>query len=171
MLCYIGAGSNLGDRLENIRRAILLLEKTGGVKIKKVSPLYETEPWKGKGKQNDYFNLVLEIDCSITPERLLEELKGVQKKLGRKLRKRRWASREIDLDILFFDNLVVKGKRLYIPHPLIQERFFVLKPLADLAPDLKHPSWPADVKTMLSSLKETGRWRKIGEKIIPRHSK
>ena len=169
MLCYIGVGSNLGDRLKNIRRAIVLLEKTEGVRIKKVSPLYETEPWKGKGEQNDYFNLVLEIDCSLTPLELLEELKAIQKKVGRKPRKRHWAAREIDLDILFFDNWVVKGKRLCIPHPLIQERFFVLKPLADLAPGLKHPLWPLDVKTMLSFLKETGRWRKLDEEIIPKH--
>ena len=112
MLCYIGVGSNLGDRSENIRRAIVLLEKTEKLKVKKVSPLYETEPWKGKGEQNDYFNLVLEIDCSLTPLELLEELKAIQKKVGRKPRKRHWAAREIDLDILFFDNWVVKGKRL-----------------------------------------------------------
>ena len=169
MLCYIGVGSNLGDRSENIQKAVALLEKTEGIKIKKISPLYETEPWKGRGRQNDYFNLVLEIDCSLAPLRLLEELKEIEKKAGRKPRKRRWASREIDLDILFFDDLVVKGKRLCLPHPLIQERFFVLKPLADLAPDLKHSLWPGDVKTMLSSLKETGRWRKLDEEIIPKH--
>ena len=169
MLCYIGVGSNLGDRSENIRRAIVLLEKIEGVRIRKVSPLYETEPWKGKASEKDYFNLVLEIDCSLTPLELLEELKEIQKKVGRKPRKRRWAAREIDLDILIFDNLVVKGKRLCIPHPLIEERFFVLKPLADLAPDLKHPLWPLDVKTILSLLKETGRWRKLDEEIIPKH--
>jgi 2-amino-4-hydroxy-6-hydroxymethyldihydropteridine diphosphokinase len=169
MICYIGVGSNLGDRLENIQKAVALLEKTKGVKIRRASPLYETEPWKGAGKQGDYFNLVLELDCLVTPERLLEELKGIEKKVGRKLRKRRWASREIDLDILFFDHLTLRGKRLCVPHPLIQERFFVLKPLADVAPDLKHPLWPFDVKTMLSSLKETGHWRKLDEEIIPKH--
>jgi 2-amino-4-hydroxy-6-hydroxymethyldihydropteridine diphosphokinase len=169
MICYIGVGSNLGDRLENIREALVLLEATQGIRIKRLSELYETEPWGGTQRQNDYFNLVIEIESVKPPEELLKKIKEIERKVGRKARKARWASREIDLDILFCNDLVIEKKRLKVPHPLIQERFFVLKPLADLAPDFKHPLLHLDIETMLASLKRPGRWRRIDEEIDPQY--
>ena len=161
MLCYIGVGSNLGNRLKNIKEAILYLKQVKGVTIKRFSPIYETEPWGLAKGQREYFNLVLEIACELKPQDLFSSLKDIEKKIGRKPRKIRWSAREIDLDILFCDGLIIKDKNLEIPHPLLQERFFVLKPLSDLVPHLRHPLFGCEVNAMLASLKESGRWRKI----------
>jgi len=167
MVCYIGAGSNVGDRLGYIKKAVALLKETPGVRIVKVSSVYETEPKGGPEGQNDYLNLVLEVESDLSPIGLLAELKTVEKSLGRKANKTRCGPREIDLDILLFGRQVVHEKDLKVPHPLMQDRFFVLKPLNDLAPRLKHPLSGRNVLEMLSSLKERGRWRKVNEEIIP----
>jgi len=166
MVCYIGVGSNLGDRLKNIKQALLFLKKIKGIKVNKCSPVYETQARGGMKDQRDYFNLVFEIDSALTPKDLLGCLKSVEKKVGRLKRKPRWASREIDLDILFYNDMVVKEEDLVIPHPLIQERFFVLKPLSDLAPFFKHPLLGMSAGEMLSALKKEGRWRRVDEEII-----
>lgn len=161
MFCYIGIGSNLGRRLENIRQATVFLKKEGGIKIKKCSPLYEAAPCGGPPGQRDYLNLVLEVSTRLRPHELLLRLKKIEKAVGRKPGRARWAPREIDLDILLCGQRVISSKNLIIPHPLMHERHFVLKPLSDIAPHIKHPLFEMDIKTLLLSLKEKGRCRRI----------
>ncbi|OIO35808.1 MAG: 2-amino-4-hydroxy-6-hydroxymethyldihydropteridine diphosphokinase [Candidatus Omnitrophica bacterium CG1_02_44_16] len=167
MICYIGIGSNLGDRLGYIKKAIALLKKIPGVRVVKVSLIYETEPKGGPEGQSDYFNLVLEAESQLSPRILLAELKTIEKSLGRKVNAARWGAREIDLDILLYGGQIVHEAGIEVPHPLMHERFFVLKPLNDLAPGLKHPLSGMKVSEMLLSLKKRGRWRRANEEIIP----
>ena len=169
MLCYIGLGSNLGNRLKNIRDAVTYLKHVKGVRIKRSSFLYETEPWGVGERQRKYLNLVLEIRCGLKPGDLLLSLKAIEKKMGRKVRHKRASPREIDLDILLCDDLIIAEEDLKVPHPLMQERFFVLKPLSDLAPHFQHPSLGLDVAGMLASIKNYGRWRRVDEKIISKN--
>jgi 2-amino-4-hydroxy-6-hydroxymethyldihydropteridine diphosphokinase len=162
MLCYIGVGSNLGNRASHIKKAFAELKKAKGITIKRSSSVYETEPQGGPKGQGDYLNLVLEIDSQLSPGDLLFELKEIEKRVGRKTRRTRWDAREIDLDILFCDNRIIKEKGLRIPHPRLHERFFVLKPLTDLNPGLVHPLLNLTVKEMLVS-----RFKKVPRKIYP----
>ncbi|MBE0426732.1 MAG: 2-amino-4-hydroxy-6-hydroxymethyldihydropteridine diphosphokinase [Nitrospirae bacterium] len=133
---YIGIGSNLGNREENCFHAIELLEKKG-IKIKKKSSLYETEPW-GIKQQPIFLNMAVEIETELEPDKLLRLLKDIEKKLGRK-NTLKWGPRIIDLDILIFDDIILNKKDLKIPHPLMHKRGFVLKPLNEIAPKINHP--------------------------------
>lgn len=127
---YIGIGSNLGDRNANIKKAIKLVKLLKCVKFEKISSIYETNPVGGP-PQGKFLNGVLKIKTEETPFRLLRELKGIEKELGRK-RKERFASRTIDLDILLFGNKKVNSKNLKIPHPRMHKREFVLRGLREL---------------------------------------
>ncbi|MFO7818877.1 MAG: 2-amino-4-hydroxy-6-hydroxymethyldihydropteridine diphosphokinase [Halanaerobacter sp.] len=131
---YLGLGTNLGEREENLRRAVKLLNASSRLEIIKVSSLYETEPW-GYEEQNDFLNLCLTLETSLSPHQLLEKCQTVEEKLGRK-RKERWGPRVIDVDILLYDDLELEDSDLIVPHPRMQERAFVLIPLQELEPDL-----------------------------------
>lgn len=141
----IGIGSNLGDRKENCRQAIKLIEKNGIV-VKKQSRMYETEPWGVKG-QPKFINMAIEVETDNKPEELLKVLKEIEKEIGR-TETTKWGPRVIDLDILFYDDLTLKSLELEIPHPLLHERAFVLKPLCEIAPDKKHPVTGKTVREM-----------------------
>ena len=135
-IAYIGIGSNLGNRQENCLRAVELLEGKRII-VKKRSSMHETEPW-GIKDQPRFINMVIEIETGLESKELLKILKVVEKELGRK-ESFKWGPRSIDLDILLFDDLVLKEDDLEIPHPLMHERDFVLKPLCEIAPDIIHP--------------------------------
>jgi 2-amino-4-hydroxy-6-hydroxymethyldihydropteridine diphosphokinase len=161
MICYIGIGSNLDDRLANIRQAICHIREAARIKVLRVSPIYETLSEGGPEGQPDYLNLVIEIKTDYPPVELLAVLKEAEKVLGRKPREARWDHREIDFDILVYGDLIVKEQNLIVPHPLMHKRFFVLKPLHDLNPDWEHPVLKADVRTLLSSLDYKERWNQV----------
>jgi 2-amino-4-hydroxy-6-hydroxymethyldihydropteridine diphosphokinase len=163
MICYIGVGSNCGDRFFNIKQAIARLDQVPGIVVKKISGIYETEPQGGPLGQSDYYNLVVEIDSLLEPRELLDSLKKIEKVVGRKAVRERWAAREIDLDILLCGDQVIKEEGLEVPHPRLQERFFVLKPLNDLAAYCKHPVLKKTVKILLDQVNQRGRVRKIEE--------
>ena len=135
-IAYIGIGSNLGNRQENCLRAIELLQKKGII-VTKRSSLYKTEPW-GVKDQPRFINMAVEIDTSLEPKELLKILKNIEKGLGRE-KSSKWGPRIIDLDILLFDDIILNEDNLKIPHPLMQERDFVLRPLCEIAPDIYHP--------------------------------
>lgn len=135
-IAYIGIGSNLGDRVKNCLSAVELMEKEHITVIKR-SSIYETEPW-GVNNQPLFLNMVVEIETVMNPVELLNILKDIEKKLGRK-NSYHWGPRIIDLDILLFDNLIVNMDNLRIPHPLLHERDFVLRPLKEIAPGIIHP--------------------------------
>ncbi len=142
---YIGIGSNLGNREENCGRAIALLIEHG-VTVTKRSSMIETEPW-GVEDQPKFINMAVEIETSLTPEELLTFLKRTETDIGRQPGLR-WGPRMIDLDILLYDDLVLKTPDLEIPHPRIAERDFVLKPLAEIAPDKVHPVLRGTIKAL-----------------------
>ena len=148
---FIAVGSNLGERLNLLKRAAKLAGQTGALKIFRVSPVYETEP-AGGPPQGKYLNAVWEAETDLNPEGLLQKLLEVEAGLGRK-RGERNAPRTIDLDILFYGDQVVHQPGLVIPHPRLHERDFVLKPLADLAADLMHPKLKKTVKELLEEIR------------------
>ncbi|MCK8828480.1 2-amino-4-hydroxy-6-hydroxymethyldihydropteridine diphosphokinase [Natroniella acetigena] len=127
---YLGLGTNLGDKEQNLKQAVELIANFPQTELSKVSKVYETEPW-GYTEQDNFLNLCLEIKTDLAPYQLLEECQGVEKDLKRE-REIRWGPRIIDVDILLYGDLVLTDQKLTIPHPRIQERAFVLSPLADL---------------------------------------
>ncbi|NCO67173.1 MAG: 2-amino-4-hydroxy-6-hydroxymethyldihydropteridine diphosphokinase [Nitrospirae bacterium CG_4_10_14_0_8_um_filter_41_23] len=148
---YIGIGSNLGNRQENCLRAIELLQEKGII-VTKRSSLYETEPW-GVKDQPLFINMAIEIETGLKPEELLRMLKDTEREMGRK-DSSKWGPRIIDLDILLFDNIVLNNKNLKIPHPLMHERDFVLRPLCEIAPDIKHPLLKLSIGDLLQQLQK-----------------
>jgi 2-amino-4-hydroxy-6-hydroxymethyldihydropteridine diphosphokinase len=132
---YIAMGTNLGERLENLRAAIDALAPDVSVLAK--SHVYETPPW-GVEDQPAFLNMVVRAETGLEPEILLRYLKEIESQLGRE-ESVRWGPRLIDLDILFYDNLVLDTEGLVIPHPRLHERGFVLVPMADVGADVVHP--------------------------------
>lgn len=145
---YIGLGTNQGDRLENIRGAISRFQPD--LTLIGLSPLYETEPW-GYEDQPKFLNMVAKVKTDSPPAILIGTLKGIEAHMGREATFR-YGPRIIDLDILFYDDLVEEGDRVTIPHPRMDGRAFVLVPLVDLAPDLIHPGTGSSVSEMLEGL-------------------
>lgn len=152
---FIALGSNLGDRLEALQAALAAMPP--GVAVLARSPVYETSPWGGV-EQGDFLNMVIRGTTALPPLRLLEFLKGLEQDLGR-IPAVRYGPRRIDLDILFYDDLVLETPRLCLPHPRLHERAFVLVPLADLAPEHLHPLLSKTVTEMLAQL-DTGGVRR-----------
>ncbi|ERI90941.1 2-amino-4-hydroxy-6-hydroxymethyldihydropteridine diphosphokinase [Clostridiales bacterium oral taxon 876 str. F0540] len=134
---YIALGSNLGDKNLNINEAINKIGELKDTFINKISGMYETKP-VGYLDQDNFLNCAVEIKTLYSPKKLLEKLLDIEKDLKRE-RIIRWGPRTIDLDIIFYDNLVISSEELIVPHPRMQERLFVLKPLNDIAPFLVHP--------------------------------
>ena len=149
---YIGVGSNLGNREKNCYHAIELLEKRRIV-VKKKSSLYETEPW-GEQDQPQFINMALEVETELEPYKLLRALKAIEKEMGRE-KTLKWGPRIIDLDILLFDALFLRDNSLQIPHPLMHERAFVLKPLCEIAPEKIHPLLKARMCDLLEKLQKS----------------
>ncbi|MGB9454898.1 MAG: 2-amino-4-hydroxy-6-hydroxymethyldihydropteridine diphosphokinase [Bryobacteraceae bacterium] len=145
-LIYLSLGSNIGDRERNLRAAV---ERLGapGLRVLRVSPVYETEP-VDYTDQRWFFNLVVEAETSLFPLQLLARVQKIERVLGR-VRTVPKGPRIIDIDILLYGAAVVHGAKLEIPHPRMAERRFVLAPLHDLAPDLRHPVTRATVTELL----------------------
>jgi len=151
MLAYIGIGSNLGDKVANCRRALEAIGADPRNRLGQCSPLYRTEP-VGKRDQDWFINGVAAVETSMTPQEMLEFLLSVEDRMGR-VRQEKWGPRIIDLDILFYGEMVLDGNNLQIPHPRLRERRFVLIPLKDIAPDLIHPVFRRNISQLLSELK------------------
>ena len=151
-VAYIGIGSNLGDREFNCKQAIGLLRQKGTT-VSKESSLYETKPW-GVRDQPLFLNMAIEVETDLKPFELLRTLKDIEKKMGRE-ETFLWGPRIIDLDILLYDNNIVDEKGLRIPHPHMQDREFVLRPLCEIAGDVIHPSLRLSIEELLQRLKST----------------
>lgn len=150
-LAYIGLGSNLGNREMTLAASIERLINSSKVNVTKISDLYETKPVGGP-PQPDFLNAVLEMNTSLQPEELLVRLQEIERYLGRK-RKIKWEPRTIDMDILLYEDSVIDSADLKIPHPLMHTRRFVLLPMSQIAPDLRHPTFN---KTIIELLDELG---------------
>jgi 2-amino-4-hydroxy-6-hydroxymethyldihydropteridine diphosphokinase len=141
--------------MKNLRKAAEHISKDVGKIINK-SSVYETEPWGFNHKRN-FLNQVLKVITSLNPEELLEVIAKIEKLCGRERNNNPYAARVIDIDILFYSNKVIKSDKLVIPHPKIQERMFVLMPMAELQPDLIHPGLSAPVSQLRNECRDT-RW-------------
>ena len=156
---YLALGTNLGERMLNLAQALALLPPE--VTILRSSPVYETPPW-GVTDQPAFLNMVCQAETALEPLALLDRLKDLEEKMGRQSSVR-FGPRLIDLDILFYDDLVFHDERLEIPHPRLAERAFVLVPLADLAPDLVHPASRQTIRTLLAKVDRSGITRVTAE--------
>jgi len=143
---YIALGTNLGNRLDNLQAALGALPPE--VSVLAESHVYETLPW-GYEDQPAFLNMVVKAETSLEPGALLKYLKQLEVQLGRE-GNFRWGPRLIDLDILFYDDLVIDTPPLVIPHPRLHERAFVLVPLVDVAPELIHPVLECSVREILA---------------------
>jgi len=146
---FIAIGTNLGDKEENIRQSIKKMEQNN-IHIIKKSNVYKTMPY-GYKNQPVFLNCVVQAETMLSPEELLYTLLSIEKQMGRK-RKIHWGPRIIDLDIIFYDNLIIDSSNLKIPHPDMQNREFVLEPLCDIAPNFVHPILHKTMKELLKEL-------------------
>jgi 2-amino-4-hydroxy-6-hydroxymethyldihydropteridine diphosphokinase len=147
---FLGLGSNVGDREQNIKQAVQFLSEK--IKNIKTAKIYISKA-VGYEEQDDFLNTAVMGFTDMEVDELFEFVKEVEKRVGRKYRFR-WGPREIDIDILFFNDLVYESENLQIPHPRIQERDFVLKPLSDLDKNFIHPVLKKDIKSLIDELKK-----------------
>lgn len=150
---YICVGSNLGNRLENCRNGVAALTVSGTIQLVDQSCIYETEPVDYKD-QDWFMNYVIEIETALNPFPLLELLKSVEGEAGRSKNTIRYGPRILDLDIIFYDDIVMDTPQLVIPHPRMHKRRFVLKPICDIDPDIIHPVLLKSVQSLLDGLDE-----------------
>lgn len=146
---YLCLGSNVGNKLNNIKKAINHIKKN--LKIIKISPVYKTEPM-GYKKQEWFLNCVVEAETDKKPLALLNFLKSIEKKLKRK-KTFRYGPRTIDIDIIFYDDKIIKSKKLIIPHPRMHSRLFVLEPVSKINPNFIHPKYKKTIIELKNKLK------------------
>ena len=157
---YIALGTNVGDREHNVREALRLLGESG-IRIQKISSIYETEPVDYL-EQPWFLNATLEAQTDLAPLDLLQKLRAIESAMGSKKPFAK-GPRLIDLDILLYADETITTPELQVPHPRMLDRRFVLAPLAEIAPKLRHPQWPATASQLLAVLKDSS--------IVRRHSK
>lgn len=157
-LVYLGLGSNIENRFLYIKKALIKINEIKGNKIIFCSSLYETEPW-GIKEQNYFLNCAAKIETALAPDELLIEIKKIESELGRESRAK-WKEREIDIDILFYDELIINSDYLTIPHRGIADRKFVLVPLSEIEPDLRHPVYKKKIKEILVLTKDKSKVEK-----------
>ena len=146
---YVALGSNLGDKEANLRKALELLQERG-VEIVKTSTFISTEPY-GVTDQPQFLNGVCEVRTSLEPLELLHTLLDIEQEMGR-VRLRHWGERNIDLDLLLYEDVVMDTPQLKLPHPDMQNRDFVLLPLAEIAPELVHPTLQKTISELVICL-------------------
>ena len=152
--CYIGIGSNVGDRAAQVDFARDQLDRLPGTSVAGFSEVYETEP-VGPVEQDRFLNAVVELRTDLEPRELLRQLHEIERRAGRQ-RAQRWGPRTLDLDLLLYGERIIRGEDMTIPHPRLHERWFVLKPLCDLNPVLRHPILKLSINDLLTRLEHPG---------------
>lgn len=165
---YLGLGSNIGERIRFLRKAVDLLRATHGVRVKACSPVYETSPVGGP-EQPSYLNAVVRIETRLWPGELLTKIHEIEARLKRK-RRIRWGPRTVDIDILLWEKRIIQSASLTVPHPRMSERLFVLRPLLDLAPDIVHPKSNSSLLRLWQARSfEDQKCRRVPEKLCISH--
>jgi len=154
-------GSNLGDRKYFLEQACMLIENNVG-KIIRQSAIYETEPW-GYHSEMKYLNQVIEVETEFSPANVLQKVSSVEKAMGRTRLKDVYADRNIDVDILFYDDLIYSDELLQIPHPRLHERKFTLEPLCEICPEYVHPVLGKSCHELLLHCNDKSRVKKINK--------
>jgi len=163
---YIGLGSNIGNRLQNIKKAINIISADNKIIINKVSSIYISDPEEDDSLP-EFYNAVIEVSTEYEPIELLEALKSIEKSMGRNLkRKKRYEPRIIDLDIIAFNSIVIKGDILCIPHDKMKQRKFVLIPLEEIAPDFVCPDCGLTISNMIYNLRDKDKKVEKAVKIL-----
>ncbi len=155
---FLGLGSNLGIRESNLEQAVARIGESVG-RVLDFSSLYETEPW-GFQADDEFLNQVIKVKTELKPHELLERIQAIESLLGRSRGKERYESRLIDIDILFYENLIIEEEHLKIPHPLLQQRRFVLVPLCEIASEIIHPVLQKTVCELLELCKDKSKVKK-----------
>jgi len=153
---YISVGSNMGERLENCRRGMAALIRSGRCRLIDQSCIYKTEPVDYVA-QHWFVNYVSKIETTRDPFSLMDLLASIEISAGRVRDGIRFGPRVLDLDIIFYDDLIVDESRLKIPHPRMHERHFVLKPVCDISPEMMHPVFRQTMQSLLNDLDKTGQ--------------
>lgn len=153
---YLALGSNLGDKLQHLKDAIARLPKAG-LEVAAVSSVYETKAMY-KTDQPDFYNIVLEARTAVLPRVLLRRMQAIERELGRR-RVVANGPRTIDIDILMYGRFVIRAIDLEVPHPRMEERRFVLEPLAEIAPSLRHPVSKRSMAELLAATKDQPVWK------------
>jgi 2-amino-4-hydroxy-6-hydroxymethyldihydropteridine diphosphokinase len=157
---YLSIGTNIGNLTENLKTCLFLLEKAG-IKAMRLSGVYMTEP-VGVKNQPDFNNICLETVSDMPPESMLLSLKAIEFEMGR-IKGGHWGPRIIDIDILFYSNIIINSPALKIPHPEIANRRFVLEPLSELASEFKHPVLGMTIIELLNKGNFSEKCNRIGE--------
>jgi len=163
-IAYIGIGSNEGNKRTNIKSAIDLINEIADCNIEKISSVYETLPF-GDIEQNNFFNAVIKISTKLNPQELFIELKKIEQRLGRIIREK-WGPREIDLDVLLFNDLIFSDEIITLPHKGIIYRDFVLVPLIEIEPELIHPIFNKKIVDFVLDLKTKNIINKLSEPLF-----
>ena len=160
MDCFLSLGSNMGKRKENIERAIRMLDKSSDISLLSISRIYESKAMYNTQMDN-FYNGVVRIKTSLSPDHLLRYTKDIENQLGRKRSKKRYSPRTIDIDILCYGDKIIHSEELTIPHPHIKERKFVLKPWSDIDSDYIIANENRKIKELLDTTTDKSTLKKI----------
>lgn len=163
-IVYIGLGSNEGNKIDYIQSAINEISKIESCSIEAVSSVYETLPF-GNLSQSNFYNAVIKIKTKVDHITLLSKLKDIEKQLGR-IKREKWGPREIDIDILFYNNLIFSNEIITLPHEGVIYRDFVLVPLCEIEPELMHPLFNKKVCDFIDDLKIKNIIKKVSFSLI-----
>jgi 2-amino-4-hydroxy-6-hydroxymethyldihydropteridine diphosphokinase len=158
-MVFLGLGTNMGNRAENLSKAVECIEFEIG-RVLKTSSVYETEPW-GFHSEEQFLNMVVKVETKLGPAELLTKILSIEAFLGRKRKEKQYVSRIIDIDILLYEDQIIDDGNLKIPHPLMHERRFVLEPLCEIEPDLVHPVLRKSIRDLLSVCKDKSEITKL----------